>query len=92
MTYSQLVDCCNGGCNWRGTVAQCVHTPHSLQPLCPQCREVTEPVDERQDAMRYHALRKRLVGMKWADTPFESLRPDDEKYIDADGLDAALDK
>lgn len=44
MNYEQVVDCCNGDCNWQGKVSECVRMKHDTQPLCPECHEVTEPV------------------------------------------------
>lgn len=44
---SYRVDCCNDDCGWSGMSADCSCQPHSPNELlCPECREVVEPVTE----------------------------------------------
>ena len=42
-----LVECCNEDCGWEGCMSETVHPKHdATQQLCPECHEVTEPVDD----------------------------------------------
>lgn len=42
-----LVECCNEDCGWGGLKSETVSPKHdATRQLCPECHEVTEPVDD----------------------------------------------
>lgn len=66
-----------GGYVWTGPCARCEGTGW----------------DRQADAVRYRFLRGKLAPQKWRDIDWILERPDDaEKYVTAEGLDAAIDE